>query len=414
MPWHPGGAAVRWTINVRLSVRAIARSRMRTALSVSGVAVGIASVVVLLGAGAGAERAVQKALERLGRNILVVGAARTETSPLRGASRPSTTLTVSDWESIQREVPGVLRTAPVADGNLTVRVGGRSVPARVTGTSPGFRESRSFPLAAGRFIDEDDLLQRRRVAVVGPLVVDELFGGESPLGERLLVRGVPFHIVGVTREKGISADGAYEDELVIIPLTTAMRRLLGVESLDRIYVQTVSRESIPATQAAIASLLRHRHAVTPGSPGDFTIRDQTALVRARQEAGGSLSRIVTGLSVMALGLGGVGLTAVSLLSVRERTPEIGLRLAVGGRPRDILWQFLTEAVLISALGGVAGLAAGMAGIGIGAAATRWPMAPSWEAVVYPLAISVAIAVVFGAYPALRAARLDPILALNSR
>ncbi len=405
---------MRWTRNLRLSLRAISRSWLRTALSVSGVAIGIASVVMLIGAGAGAEKAVREALGQLGRNLLVVSAARTETSALRGGSRVSTTLSAADWRAIARDVRGVLRTAPVLESPELVRVGGWTVSARVIGTTAEFEPARNFPLVAGRFIDDDDLLERRRVAVVGPLVVEELFKGESPLGEVLNVRGVPFRIIGVTRKKGVSFDGANEDELVIIPLTTAMRRLLNEEALNRVYVQTVSGAALSTTRSEITSLLRLRHAITADQPDDFGIQDQAALVRAQQQAGGSLSRLMTGLSALTLGLGGVGMLAVSLLSVRERYSEIGLRLAVGGRPRDILLQFFTEAVLISALGGAVGLAVGAAGIRIGTWLTRWPMVLSWQAVVYPFMISVAIAVVFGAYPALRAARLDPILALNSK
>jgi len=404
---------VKWSRNLKLSTRALSGSWTRTALSVSGVAVGIASVVMLIGAGAGAERALLEALDDLGHNLLVVRAPNTENSALRGTSRAGTTLTVADWEASAREVPGVLRTAPVAERPLLARVGGRTVSVRVHGTTAEFAQIRNFQLAAGRFIDGDDLLNTRRVAVVGALVVEELYHGEIPLGELVLLSGIPFRIIGVTKKKGV-VDGANEDELVIIPLPTALRRLLSVESLNRIWVQTVSEDATAATRSEIATLIRRRHAIPTDRPDDFGIQDQTAMVRSRQQAGGSLSRLVTGLSALAFGLGGVGLLAVSLLSVRERYSEIGLRLAVGALPRDILLQFLTEAVLTSALGGAVGLAAGAGGIIIGTFLTSWPMVLSWQAVVYPLLISVAIAVVFGAYPALRAARLDPILALNSK
>ena len=404
---------MRWRRNLRLSVRAITRSWLRTALSVSGVAVGIASVVMLIGAGVGAERALQKALEPLGHNLLVVNAARTETGALRGGSRISTTLRLGDWEAIDRELPGVLRTAPVAESPLLARAEGRAVSVRVHGTTAEFGRARNFAVVAGRFIDADDLSDKRRVAVVGSVVVEELFQGESPLGEVVHLGGVPFRIVGVTKKKGV-VDGANEDEVVIVPLLTAMSRLVYVEHLNRIYVQTVSEQAMPSTREAIEGLLRRRHVLAPGGPDDFAIQDQTATVRAQQRVGGSLSRFVVGLSGLALGLGGIGLLAVSLLSVRERHSEIGLRLAVGARPRDILLQFLTEAVLISALGVVVGMVAGAGGILIGSALTRWTMVLAWQAVVYPLAVSVGIAVVFGAYPALRAARLDPILGLNAR
>jgi putative ABC transport system permease protein len=388
---------------------------LRTSLSISGVAIGIASVVVLIGAGAGAERALRKALEPLGKNLLVINAAQTETSALRGVSRLSSTLSVADWEAIARDVSGVLRTAPVVEPPpVMVRAGGVTVAAKVTGTTAEFAQVRNFPVVAGRFIDEDDLAERRRVAVVGTLIVDELYQGESPLGEILHLSGIPFRIVGVTKKKGVSSEGNNQDELVIIPLTTALSRLLNVDYLNRVYVQTLSEDSIPTTRSEIETMLRRRHATSSGEADDFGIQDQTAMIRAQQQAGSSLSRLVPGLSALALGLGGVGLLAVSLLSVRERYSEIGLRLAVGGRPLDILLQFLTEAVLISTLGGAVGLVVGATGILVGTTLTRWPMVLSWQAVAYPLTISVAIAVVFGAYPALRAARLDPIQALNSR
>lgn len=412
---------MKWQRNLRLSLRAITRSWLRTLLALSGVAIGIASVVVLIGAGAGAEAALRQALEQLGRNLLVVNAARAETNALRGQGQRAETLTVADWRAIDREVGGLERTAPVAERTLLARAEGTAVAMRVHGTTAAFRLARNVPLTAGRFIDEDDSLERRRVAVVGRLVVDELFGGESPLGERLFLGGVPFRIVGVMARRGVF-DGANEDEVIVVPLTTAMRRLFNVDYLDRIYVQAASEDALPTARRQITTLLRARHTARPGQarpaartlPDDFSIQDQTAVMRAQQQAGGSLSRVVIGLSALALGLGGVGLLAVSLLSVRERYPEIGLRLAVGGRPRDILLQFFTEAVLISVLGAAAGLAVGVVGIEIGSALTRWPMLFSWQAAVYPVSISVAIALVFGAYPALRAARLDPIRALHSR
>ncbi len=404
---------MRWSRNLRLSARALTRSWIRTTLSVSGVAIGIASVVVLIGAGVGAEIALREALEPMGYNLLLVNAGRKQASPLRGGSRNNDTLTLADWEAIRREIPGVLRTAPMSGTTLPAQAQGWSTSVRVQGTTPEFRHARNLQLVAGRFIDDDDVREMRRVAVVGPKVVQGLFQGETPLGETLHVNGVPFRIIGVLKERGVSPEGSDEDEVLITPVTTAMKRLLDWDYLNSVLVQTVSEEAIPAAHAKLELLLRRRHGLLTDA-NDFIIKDQTAVIRAQQQARGSLSRIVTGLSALALGLGGIGLLAVSLLSVRERYSEIGLRLAVGGRPRDILLQFFTEALLISALGGLVGLGAGVAGIEIGASLTRWPMALSWESVVYPFTISMGIAVVFGAYPALIAARLDPIVALHSK
>ena len=399
--------------SLKLSVRALTRSWIRTALSVSGVAVGIASVVMLVGAGAGAERALEDLLDQVGRNLLVINATKTKSGALRGTSRLSTTLSVEDWETIKNEVPDLLHSAPTAERVRQVRAGGFTTNVSVIGTVAEFQQAKNFPLVAGRFVDADDLRENRRVVVVGSYIVEELFRGESPVGELLLIGQVPFRIIGVTRKKGVT-DGGNEDDLVFIPLTAAMNRLMDVEHLDRIWVQTVSEESMTAVRSAITSLLRIRHEIAPGKPDDFIIKDQTAMIRARSQASSPLSRLINGLSALALGLGGVGLLAVSLLSVRERYPEIGLRLAVGGRPRDILLQFFTEATLLSILGGITGLAVGAAGIFVGTSLTRWTMVLNWQAVVYPLMLSLGIAVVFGAYPALRAARLDPIIALNSK
>jgi putative ABC transport system permease protein len=398
--------------NLRLSIRALAASKLRTLLSAAGVAVGISSVVVLLGAGAGAERAVQESLEQLGHNLLVINPSRIESSALRGEGAEGTNLRVEDWRALSRDVPGVLRTAPVVERPLLAQWGGEAVSVRVLGTTEAFARARNFSVAAGRFLDSHDEARRSRVAVVGPVVVESLFRGESPIGEVVTINGVPFRIIGVTRKKGVY-DGGNEDELVLIPVTTAMRRLVNVDYLTRIYVQTVSEEVSNRVQASIAAALRERHAIPANRPDDFHILDQEATIRARRQAGGSLSRYVPWLSALALVLGGVGLLAVSLLSVRERYAEIGIRLAVGARPRDVLAQFLIEALLVSSLGGFVGIFVGSCGILIGTALTRWPMELSGDAVFYPLALSVGLAIAFGVVPAFRAARLDPIEALKS-
>jgi putative ABC transport system permease protein len=403
---------VRWRSNLALSARALSRSRWRTALSIGAVAIGIASVTILLGAGAGAERALRAALEPLGQNLLVVNPARRQTNALRGAGSEGESLSVSDARAMV-DLPGALNVAPVAERAVLVSAEGASLPAKVMGTTPAFEEARNYPVLAGRFIDEQDLEEARRVVVIGALVVENLYAGELPLGETLMIDGVPFRIVGVYRKKGAAPNGSNEDELLIVPLTSAMRRLLDVDYLTRVFVQAESGEAVPRLEAGITRMLRERHDIL-GDENDFSIRDQTALVRSQQQASGTFRRIVPWLSALALVLGGVGLLAVCMLSVRERYSEIGLRLAVGGLPRDILLQFLSEALLISIVGGLVGLGLGAAGISAGSALTRWPMVLNWEAVVYPFGISVAVAVIFGTWPALRAARLNPILALNSR
>ncbi|MCP4662678.1 MAG: ABC transporter permease [bacterium] len=422
---------MKWRKNLRLSTTAMWRSRWRTLLSTSGMAIGIAAVAVVFALGAGAERALQEILEQMGRNLLVVNAGRTETDALRGGSRQVETLELSDWRAILEQVPSVERAAPVTSSGLDLRFGRLILQTTVTGSTAELRQARNYTLVTGRFIDDDDVGDTRRVAVIGAHVARELFFGEWPIGERLLVyppsargaprvRGVPFTIIGVLEKKGASPYLANEDNQVIVPVSTAQRRLLNVDYLDRIFVQAVSKPALDSAERDVRALLRRRHRPEAAAGGvaavgdDFEIQDQDAMLAAQAETGDSFSRLVSGLAALALGLGGVGLLAVSLLSVRERYGEIGLRLAVGALRRDVLLQFLAEAVLVAVLGGLVGLTLGGAGILLGERLSGWPLALTWRSVVYPFVISLAVAVVFGAYPALRAARLDPIVALRSK
>jgi putative ABC transport system permease protein len=403
---------MRWHKNLRFSVRALYRSRFRTLLSISGVAVGIAAVAVLIGVGAGADRALQKSLERLGENLLAVNAARTAPDALRGESRMHETLTLDDWQRIGA-LPSVERAAPVADGGGTVRVGARAQAFTIVGTTPEFRDAKKFEVVAGRFIDAADVAERRRVAVLGAKVVEDLYFGEWPVGETVLIGNNPYTVVGLLKRKGLNPDGTTDDGHIIIPVSTAQRRMLNVDHVARIFVQAKSKETIPTTAAEIAALLRDSHGSgQPSYVDDFEIQDQDALLATQKRMSKSFGGLTLGLAALALALGGVGLLAVSLLSVRERFGEIGLRIAVGARQRDILVQFLTEAVLMATLGGIAGVAAGGAVILIGSQVTGWTMALTWQSATYPFLISLGIAVAFGVFPALRAARLDPIVALR--
>lgn len=404
---------MRWYKNLRFSFRAINRSRIRAALSVSGVAVGIAAVAILIGVGAGAEQALQKSLERLGENLLAVNAARSTSSAVRGGSQLYRTLKLDDWETI-RALGGVKRAAPVANGTVPLKVGRLTQGFDVTGTTPEFKDAKKFELVAGRFIDDDDVANMRRVAVIGASVADDLFMGEWPLGERLLVGTIPFTVVGILKRKGQNPDGTTDDGQIIVPVSTAQRRVFNVDHLARIFVQASSKPAMPLVQNEVGDLLRESHGRDrPNYSDDFEIRDQASLLRTQTRVRGSFNQLTLGLAALALTLGGVGLLAVSLLSVRERYAEIGLRIAVGARQQDILIQFLTEAVMLALIGGLVGVLFGGVLILAGAQVTGWTMVLTWQAVAYPFLISLGIAIVFGAFPALRAARLDPIVALRS-
>ena len=405
---------MKWARNLHFSLRAINRARLRSLLSISGVAIGISAVAILIGVGAGAEREFQKNIEQLGENLLAVNAARTETDALRGASQMYETLTLNDWQWISR-LDSVERAAPVADDGRMLRVGRLAQSFTILGTTPEFAEAKKFTVIAGRFIDAEDVAQRRRVAVIGANVVEDLYMGEWPLGESVRIGNIPFTIIGILKKKGLNPDGTTDDGQIVVPISTALRRVLNKNHLSRIFVQAVSKPAIEVATKDISSLLRDEHGYErPNYRDDFEIQDQDSLLATQDEMSGSFSDLTLGLAALALGLGGVGLLAVSLLSVRERFGEIGLRMAVGALPRDILTQFLTEAVLLAAMGGIAGITFGGVCILLGSKMTGWSMVLTWEAVTYPFAISLAIAVIFGAFPALRAARLDPIVALRSK
>lgn len=411
-----GRSQTRLRRGVGLSIRSLARHRWRTLLSASSLSIGIAALVVLLGAGGGAERAFREAIEEMGKNLLAVGPELEESSALRGAGRPVETLTLADWRAITgpgAAVTGVARAAPIAMRQLELRHGKRTLSSTVFGTTPEFRWTNNQQLAAGRFLDHGDVEDFGRVAVIGAEVARELFFGEQPLGQRLLVAGAPFIVVGVLREKGTDPTGAEQDNRILVPILTAQRRLMDIDYLDRIFVQATSREALDRVAEGIRGLLRGRHDLDPAADDDFNVRTQAALLETLEDTDRSFSWMIGGLATLTLGLASVGLLAVSLLSVKERHAEIGLRLVAGALPRQVFVQFLAEVAMIAVLGAAAGLLAGGAGIIVGERLIGWRLALTWQAVLYPFLVSLGIAGVFGAYPALRAARLDPIVALRA-
>jgi putative ABC transport system permease protein len=375
--------------------------------------IGIAAMFILFSLGAGAEKVFEQALASMGKNLLAIGSVRRETSALRGQGLRAETLTLDDWYAIGREVDGVVRAAPIAMKNFDVRYGRRATNVTVIGTSPDYRFSNAHHPSIGRFLDMGDLASQARVAVIGAQIAKELFFGEQPIGERLLIGGAPYEIIGVLEEKGTDAGGIPQDDKVLVPVTTAIRRLLNVDYIDRVFVQAESRHHIPTVIADVGNLLRKRHALdVSGQPDDFTIRDQAELLRTIRRSDETMQRFLRGLSTLLLALASAGLLAVTLLSVRERHAEIGLRLAVGALPRHVMVQFLGEAVMIALLGALSGLLLGGIGIILGQWLMGWQMQITGLNTLYTMLIPLGLALIAGAYPAVRAARLDPILALR--
>jgi putative ABC transport system permease protein len=403
---------VKWSRNLSFSVRALQRAGTRTLLSASSMTIGIAAMFLLFALSAGVEKALEESLASMGKNLLAISAQRLETDALRGQGRRVQTLTMDDWRAISRGIDGVERAAPIAMNNFDLRYRGQSMNATVIGTSPEFQYSNISHPVAGRFFDEDELLQQARVAVIGAQIAKELFFGEQPIGEELIIGTAPFVIIGVLAEKGADPGGQPQDDKVLVPATTAMRRLLNVDYVDRIFVQAKDKEIVEEVMADTRELLRQRHEIDDNSAADFTIRDQANVVRTGRQNDAALTRLLGGLSILLLGLASVGLLAVSLLSVRERHSEIGLRLAVGALPRQVMLQFLAEAVMIALLGAASGLLIGAIGISLGKWLMGWQLEITGLNTIYSMLVPLGLSLLAGAYPALRAARLDPIQALR--
>lgn len=404
--------------SVGRSIRALFAHRVRVALALSSVAMGTAGVLLTSALGRGAQEEVLRDIEALGTDLLIVRAAaakrlvarREVDGLLPGLDR-------EDAAAIA-ELPMVRAVVPSIEGMLRVKAGNAAQATSVLGATPDFLGVRRFRVRSGRFFAEEDERESRRVAVLGARVAATLFPGEDPVGRTLRLRGIPFEVIGVLEAKGAQADGADEDNQVVIPLRTALRRVFNTRWLSALLVSIGDPERMEEAEAAITGLLRERHRLGPGfgngeKPDDFEVQNRTRLLAAQSETVGSLTLLTSGLAALALLVGGAGILALMLLSVRERTGEIGLRRAVGARPRDILLQFLAEATVLALGGWLIGSVTGALGALAVAFATEWEVGLPLGALLASLAMALITGIGFGAFPARKAALLPPIRALSS-
>ena len=398
----------------RIALKAVTAHKLRALLAVLGIVVGVATVIVMLAVGQGAKEEVLGKIQGLGTNILIVGAGQLTNV----AGRPQlvgnvTTLDLRDVKAILEECPAVARVAPIQSRKLTVKYGTGSTNTNIVGTSADFPTVREFRAIAGRFFEAEDVLGAQRVAVVGQTVLTNLGVGREVLGDTLRINNVPLEVIGILEPKGVNYAGIDEDDQIFIPIDTALRRLFNLTSLSSLYIQAKDERAMSTAARQVTELLHDRHHIRAGRPNDFTLQTQAEILETAQETSQTFSLLLASIAGISLFVGGIGILAMMVISVRERTKEIGVRRAVGARRRDILLQFILEATSLSLIGGLIGSVVGIAGGLVLGRVTGWPTAISPLALLVAVAVASAVGVFFGAYPARRAARLDPIVALRA-
>jgi putative ABC transport system permease protein len=398
----------------RVALAALTANRLRALLAILGIVVGVAAVIVMMAVGEGARREVLGKIQALGTNLIIVSAGQVKSVAGRPQAVGSViTLDLRDARAIGDECPAVARVVPVQSRKMAVKSGTGTTNSTVVGASEEFAEVRQFRAQAGRFFEADEVLGAQRVAVVGQTVLANLDLHGPVVGETIRIGNVPFEVVGVLERKGLNYAGVDEDDQIIIPVSTALRRLFNVAHLSSLYLQSRDEQSMALAAAQVTDLLRERHRITPGRVDDFLVQTQGEILATARETGQTFSLLLGSVAGISLLVGGIGILALMVISVRERTREIGVRRAVGARQQDILLQFVMEAATISLLGGLVGIAIGLASAVALAYATGWPTAVSSRAIVLAFGVSAGVGVFFGAYPARRAARLDPIIALRA-
>jgi putative ABC transport system permease protein len=397
---------------LRIAVGALNRNKLRTTLTTLGMIIGVAAVITMVALGRGAQQSIEDQIKSAGTNMIMVMAGNWTVGGVRHGQGASSTLTPEDAIAI-RDVAGVQYVAAGANTRAQVIAGNQNWQTRIEGTDVDMPLIRSWPLRHGAFFTTQDVSSAGKVAVLGTMVADALYGENAdPTGEIIRIRNQPFRIVGVMSPKGQSAMGQDQDDIVFVPYTTVQKKLLGVQHIQNITVSATTASATTPTADAIADLLRARHKIQPGEADDFMVRTLEEMANVRTETTRTMTALLAGIAGVSLIVGGIGIMNIMLVSVTERTREIGLRLAIGARSRDVLLQFLVEAVVISLFGGLIGLTLGFA---LAEGVTRvleWPAAIPPDAVLIAFGFSAAIGIFFGFYPARKAASLDPIEALR--
>ncbi|HEY2329274.1 MAG TPA: ABC transporter permease [Verrucomicrobiae bacterium] len=393
----------------RIAARALRRNKMRSLLTMLGIIIGVGSVIAAVSITTGATKQVEDKVASLGQNVVTVFSGNFSSGGMKGGWGSAPTLTVEDSRAIKNEVANVVAVSPEVRDRAQILANGQNWNTQVIGESPDYPQIRDWDIASGAMFTEGDMRALSKVAVIGKTVVDQLFPDSDPVGQTLIVRNIPFKVVGVLAAKGFNLFGQDQDDVVIVPYTSHMRRITKRTFVNSIMVQAADKNSITQVQDDINTLLRERH---KSADPDFTVRTQLELMQMATQTSRIMSVLLAAIASVSLLVGGIGIMNIMLVSVTERTREIGIRMAVGARARDILIQFLIEAVTLSAVGGLIGIALGMISAKIVAASTGWPTVTPVVWIGIACVSSAGIGIVSGFYPAWKASRLDPIDALR--
>ncbi len=402
-----------------VALKALSTNKLRSALTMLGIIIGVAAVIVMIAVGSGARAQVEAQIKSLGSNLIMIFSASPTFTGARAAVGSTFTLSEEDAYAIGRELPEyVAAAAPVLRGSGQIVAGGANWSTSFYGVTPEYFEVRDWGLAEGRFFEAAELNGAAKVALIGKTVADNLFGEESPLERTIRIRTVPLTVIGVLAAKGQSPGGADLDDIVLMPITTARNRVLGSTAVAKsravgsIQIKLLDGVDGKAAAEAVRALLRQRHRLQGDQDDDFTLRNMTEILQTREESSRVMALLLAAVASVSLLVGGIGIMNIMLVSVTERTREIGLRRAVGARARDILLQFLVESSTLSLIGGLAGVALGIAGAELIASLAGWPIQLSVSAILLAVSFAAGIGIFFGYYPARRAARMSPIEALH--
>jgi putative ABC transport system permease protein len=403
---------VRLLMAIKIAQRALGRNLMRSVLTMLGVIIGVGAVIAMVAIGQGAHASIRAKIASLGANSLIILPGSTTQSGVRLGWGGRATLRPADVKAIQQECAAIAYATPSVRTVAQVVYANQNWATSIQGNGIEYPNIREWPLVSGSWFTQPDVDAAAKVAVLGQTVADWLFGSMDPVGQVMQIKNMPFRVVGLLSPKGQSTQGQDQDDIIFIPYTTAQKKLIGITHIHSILVSAVSNQLMGEAGDQVTALLRQRHRLLPWQENDFSVRALADVAAAEEESSRTMTLLLGSIASISLLVGGIGIMNIMLVSVTERTREIGIRMAVGAKKRDILWQFLVEAMMLSLSGGAVGIGLGLAGSKLISSLAAWPSLVSWDAVALAFVFSGAVGIFFGFYPARKAAQLEPIQALR--